>query len=168
MSLITPDFGLIFWMVIIFGVVFFILARFGFPVITRMVQKRSDHIADSLRAADQAQAQLSELAARQEELLAETRQQQARILQEATRTRDSIVAQAKEQALKESAAILEQTRREVAMEKQAAINEIKSQVAAISMEVAEKVVRKNLGQNSEQDALLDRLVEEAGKAQLNS
>ena len=69
MSLITPDFGLIFWMVVIFGLVFFILAKFGFPVITNMVGKRSDHIAQSLEAAEEAKLKLGTIAEEQARMI---------------------------------------------------------------------------------------------------
>ncbi|MCR5548612.1 MAG: F0F1 ATP synthase subunit B [Bacteroidales bacterium] len=167
MSLITPDFGLIFWMVIIFGAVFFILAKFGFPVITRMVEKRNDHIAGSLRAAEEAQKKLAGLAEEQAALIEKTRLEQGRLIKEASETRDAIVAQAKEQASREAAAMIEHAKTEIAAERESAIRDIRSQVASISVEVAEKIVRKDLGDAGSQQALLDRLVDEASKARLS-
>ena len=167
MSLITPDFGLIFWMVIIFGAVFFILAKFGFPVITRMVEKRNDHIAGSLRAAEEAQKKLAGLAEEQAALIEKTRLEQGRLIKEASETRDAIVAQAKEQASREAAAMIEHAKTEIAAERESAIRELRSQVASISVEVAEKIVRKDLGDAGSQQALLDRLVDEASKARLS-
>jgi len=166
MSLITPDFGLIFWMVIIFGAVFFILAKFGFPVITRMVEKRNDHIAGSLRAAEEAQKKLAGLAEEQAALIEKTRLEQGRLIKEASETRDAIVAQAKEQASRE-AAMIEHAKTEIPAERESAIRDIRSQVASISVEVAEKIVRKDLGDAGSQQALLDRLVDEASKARLS-
>ena len=167
MSLITPDFGLIFWMVIIFGAVFFILAKFGFPVITRMVEKRNDHIAGSLKAAEEAQKKLAGLAEEQAALIEKTRLEQGRLIKEASETRDAIVAQAKEQASREAAAMIEHAKTEIAAERESAIRELRSQVASISVEVAEKIVRKDLGDAGSQQALLDRLVDEASKARLS-
>ena len=167
MSLITPDFGLIFWMVIIFGAVFFILAKFGFPVITRMVEKRNDHIAGSLRAAEEAQKKLAGLAEEQAALIEKTRLEQGRLIKEASETRDAVVAQAKEQASREAAAMIEHAKTEIAAERESAIRDIRSQVASISVEVAEKIVRKDLGDAGSQQALLDRLVDEASKARLS-
>ena len=167
MSLITPDFGLIFWMVIIFGAVFFILAKFGFPVITRMVEKRNGHIAGSLRAAEEAQKKLAGLAEEQAALIEKTRLEQGRLIKEASETRDAIVAQAKEQASREAAAMIEHAKTEIAAERESAIRDIRSQVASISVEVAEKIVRKDLGDAGSQQALLDRLVDEASKARLS-
>ena len=166
MSLITPDFGLLFWMVVIFGIVFFLLAKFGFPVITKAVQKRSDHIADSLKAADEAQAQLANMAQEQAKMIEETRLEQSRILKEASEAREKILAQAKEDASAEAAKLLEHAKVEIAAERESAIRDIRRQVAMISVEVAEKIVRKDLDAAGGQQDLLDRLVEEASQAQI--
>ena len=166
MSLITPDFGLLFWMVVIFGIVFFLLAKFGFPVITKAVQTRSDHIADSLKAADEAQAQLANMAQEQAKMIEETRLEQSRILKEASESRERIIAQAKEEAAAEAAKLLEHAKVEIAAERESAIRDIRRQVAMISVEVAEKIVRKDLDEGDGQLALLDRLVDEAEKAQI--
>ena len=165
MSLITPDFGLLFWMVVIFGIVFFLLAKFGFPVITKAVQTRSDHIADSLKAADEAQKRLAGMAEEQARMIEETRLEQSRILKEASETREKIIAQAKEDAAAEAGKLLEHAKVEIAAERESAIRDIRRQVAMISVEVAEKIVRKDLDEGDGQLALLDRLVDEAEKAQ---
>jgi F-type H+-transporting ATPase subunit b len=166
MSLLTPDFGLLFWMVVIFGIVFFILAKFGFPVITKSVQERSDYIADSLKAADEAQARLAGLADEQAKMIEETRLEQSRILKEASETRERIIAQAQEEAAAEAAKLLEHAKVEIAAERESAIRDIRRQVAMISVEVAEKIVRKDLDKGDGQLALLDRLVDEAEQAQI--
>ena len=166
MSLITPDFGLLFWMVVIFGIVFFLLAKFGFPVITKAVQKRSDHIADSLKAADAAQAQLANMAQEQQKMIEETRLEQSRILKEASETRASIIAQAREEAQQEASKLLEHAKVEIAAERESAIRDIRRQVAMISVEVAEKIVRKDLEGDGSQMALIDRMVDEASQAQI--
>ena len=114
MSLITPDFGLLFWMVVIFGIVFFLLAKFGFPVITNAVQKRSDHIADSLKAADEAQARLAGMAEEHARMIEETRLEQSRILKEASESREKIIAQAREEAAAEASKLLEHAKVEIA------------------------------------------------------
>ena len=98
MFLVTPDTGLLLWMVIIFGIVFFILAKYGFPVITRMVEKRSEHINTSLRLAREAQEKVRSLSEEQARLIEETRKEQARLIKEAVDTKDRMIAQAKEEA----------------------------------------------------------------------
>ncbi len=166
MSLITPDFGLLFWMVVIFGIVFFLLAKFGFPVITKAVQTRSDHIADSLKAADEAQARLAGLAEEQARMIEETRLEQSRILKEASESRERIIAQAKEEAAAEAAKLLDHAKVEIAAERESAIRDIRRQVAMISVEVAEKIVRKDLEGDAGQQGLIDRMVDEAAQAQI--
>ena len=167
MSLITPDIGLLFWMVIIFGAVFFILAKWGFPVITRMVEKRSDYIRDSLAEAEKARLSLEKLSAEQQKLIEQTRAEQSRILAEASRTREEIVAGAKDEAAAESAKILGKAREEIKAEKEAALAEIRTEVSTLSVAVAEKIIRKELAPDAEQLALIDRLSDEASNAPLN-
>ena len=166
MSLITPDFGLLFWMVVIFGIVFFLLAKFGFPVITKAVQTRSDHIADSLKAADEAQARLAGMAQEQAKMIEETRLEQSRILKEASESRERIIAQAREEAAAEAAKLLDHAKVEIAAERESAIRDIRRQVAMISVEVAEKIVRKDLEGDAAQQGLIDRMVDEAAQAQI--
>ena len=163
MSLITPDFGLLFWMVIIFGVVFFILAKFGFPVITKAVRQRSDHIEESLRAAEEARASLEQAARRREEMLSQTRAEQGRILQEASRTGEEIIAKARETAKSEAAEIIRSARADIENQKETALRELRSQVSALGVAVAEKIVRKEMESTPEQLDLLQRYADEASR-----
>jgi F-type H+-transporting ATPase subunit b len=165
MSLITPDFGLLFWMTLIFAVVFFILAKFGFPIITGMVEKRSDRIDESLRKAEEADKAIAELTARGEKIISDAQAEQARILREASATSDSIVAKARDEAKEEAAKILQQARTDIAAEKESALRDIRRVVANMSVEVAEKVLRTDLGEDKKQDAYLDRLIEEVQRTQ---
>ena len=165
MSLITPDFGLLFWMTLIFAVVFFILAKFGFPVITGMVEKRSDRIDESLRKAEEADKAVAELTARGQKIISDAQAEQARILREASATSDSIVAKARDEAKEEAAKILQQARTDIAAEKESALRVIRRVVANMSVEVAEKVLRTDLGEDKKQDAYLDRLIEEVQRTQ---
>lgn len=167
MSLITPDFGLLFWMVVIFGAVFFLLAKFGFPVITNAVRKRSEHIAESLRAAEQARLSLENLAAEQARLLEQTRVEQGRIIKEAADTRAAMIAQAREQAGAEAAKVLEKAREQIAAEKDDAIREIRAQLSTLSVAVAEKVVRKEMEDSEARRKLLDSFIDEATRLPVN-
>lgn len=164
MNLLLPDTGLLFWMVIIFALVFFLLAKFGFPVITRMVEERSDHIEKSLEAARKAEVQVSKLEERQAMIISQTRQEQGKIVEQASRTRDDIVARAREEARAEARAeagkILDQARRQVELEKETALREIRSQVAGLSVDIAEKILRRELEGPEEQSALVDKMFNE--------
>ena len=165
MSLITPDFGLLFWMTVIFAVVFFILAKFGFPVITSMVEKRSDRIEESLRKADEAEKAVAEMETRREQIISEAKAEEAKILREASATSDSIVSNAKDKAREEAAKVLEQARLEIAAEKESALRDIRRLVAALSVNVAEKVLREDLGEDKKQEAYLERLIDEVQRTQ---
>ena len=167
MSLITPDFGLLFWMTLIFGIVFFVLAKFGFPAITGMVEKRSGKIEDSLRKAHEAEKKLASIAREQERLLEEARLEQSRILKEASEAREKIISTAREEASREAEKIFNTAKTQIAAERESAIRDIRHQVSLISLELAEKVIRKKLEDGNEQLALLDRMVDEASKTRLN-
>ena len=160
MSLITPDFGLLVWMTLIFGIVFFVLAKWGFPMITGSVEKRAKRINDSIKAAKEAEEKLRNLAGEQSRMIEETRQEQSRILKEAAASRDSIVEQAKVQAREEAARILDQARTQIAAEKESALRDVRKDVAMVAVSVAEKVLKKSLADSGDQAGLVDRLMEE--------
>lgn len=158
MDLMIPDSGLLFWMTIIFAIVFFILAKFGFPIITGMVEKRSKRISDSLEAARIAEEALANLQKEQERLISETRTEQARLMQEASAERDRMIAAAQEQARVEAQKIMDDARERIAEEKESAMKEIRNEVAKLSLAIAEKVVRKELASDAAQKELIDSLI----------
>lgn len=164
MSLITPDFGLLVWMTLIFGIVFFVLAKWGFPMITGSVEKRAARIGDSIKAAKEAEEKLRNLAEEQSRMIEETRQEQSRILKEAAASRDSIVEQAKVQAREEASRILDQARTQIAAEKESALRDVRKEVALLSVSVAEKVLKKSLSDADGQSALVDRLMDEVSSS----
>lgn len=164
MSLITPDFGLLVWMTLIFGIVFFVLAKWGFPMITDSVEKRAQRIGDSIKAAKEAEEKLRNLAEEQSRMIEETRQEQSRILKEAAASRDNIVEQAKVQAREEASRILDQARTQIAAEKESALRDVRKEVALLSVSVAEKVLKASLSDGAEQSALVDRLVDEVSSS----
>lgn len=166
MDLMIPDSGLLFWMTIIFALVFFILARFGFPIITGMVEKRNKRIADSLEAARIAEEALANLRQEQERLMAETHAEQTRLMQEAAAERDRMIAQAQEKAKDEAQKIMDDARVRIAREKEMAMKEIRSEVAKISLAIAEKVVRKELESDAAQKELVDRLVDDVADGEI--
>ena len=159
-AILTPDFGLFFWMLVAFLVVFFLLAKFGFPVITSMVEERKNYIDDSLRKAHEAQERLANIEKEGESILQEAREKQAQILKEAAETREAIVEQAQEKARQEGARLLEDARMAIDQEKKAAIADIRKQVATLSVEIAEKVLRANLKNEASQMALIDRMLDD--------
>ena len=160
MDLMIPDSGLLFWMTIIFAIVFFILAKFGFPIITGMVEKRSKRISDSLEAARIAEEALANLHKEQERLISETRTEQARLMQEASAERDRMIAAAQEQARVEAQKIMDDARERIAEEKESAMKEIRNEVAKVSLAIAEKVIRKELSSDAAQKQLIDDLIKD--------
>ena len=159
-SILTPDFGLFFWMFVAFLVVFLLLAKFGFPVITGMVEERKNFIDESLRKAHEAQERLANIEKEGESILQEAREKQAQILREAAETRDAIVEQAQEKARTEGARLLDDAKIAIEQEKKAAIADIRSQVAALSVEIAEKVLKQNLKDEQSQMDLIDRMLDD--------
>lgn len=155
-----PDTGLLFWMVIIFAIVFFILAKFGFPVITKMLDKRRDYIDSSLRLAREADEKMGRMMEEQSRMIAQAREEQNRILKEAAQARDNIVRKAQEQAQDEARKILEEARVKIEAEKESALREIRSQTAMLSVKVAEKVLRQQLSTDKAQIDLVYRMLDE--------
>ena len=160
MSLLMPDNGLLFWMVLSFGIVFFVLAKFGFPVITKMVNERKEYIDHSLVIAKEANEQLAHIKAEGETILAKAHEEQNVILKEAAATRERIVREAKEQARLEGEKLMAEVRQQIKMEKEDAIRDIRRQVAILSVDIAEKVLRKNLDSEEEQMEMIDRMLDE--------
>ena len=160
MSLLVPDSGLLFWMLLSFGIVFFVLAKFGFPVITKMVDERKQYIDHSLVIAKEANEQLANIKAEGESILTKANEEQMRILKEAAEARERIVRDAKEQARIEGDKMLAEARRQIQAEKEDAICDIRRQVAILSVDIAEKVLRKNLDTDKEQMQMIDRMLDE--------
>lgn len=161
MNLMLPDSGLIFWMTIIFAIVFFILAKFGFPIITGMVDRRTKRIDDAIAAARQAEEALAGLAKEQERLLEEAKAEQKRILQEAAAQRDSMIAKAQEEARQAAGRIMDEARTRIREEKEAALKDIRKEVAVLSVTIAEKVIRKELSTDTGQMEHIDKMIDDA-------
>ena len=165
MSLFTPDAGLLFWMVIIFGLLFFILAKWGFPLITSMVDKRSAAIDKSLKDAKEVEVRLGEMTAEHERMLVEARKEQSMMLKEASDTRKAIIEEAKTEARAEADKILSEARVRIEAEKESALRDIRREVAMLSVGVAEKILRKDLSDSSKGEDYLSALVEEAARGE---
>lgn len=159
-AILTPDLGLLFWMLLAFLVIFFVLAKFGFPAIVGMVEERKKYIDDSLRKAHEANEKLANIQEEGEKLLKEARERSSQILKEATSARDGIVAQAEVKAREESARIISEAKTQIENEKQAAIADIRQQVATLSVSIAEKILRQHLSDDKNQMQYVDKLLDE--------
>ena len=159
-AILTPDLGLLFWMLLAFAVVFFVLAKYGFPAIINMVDERKKYIDDSLKKAHEASERLENIKQESEAILQDAREKQAQILREAAESRDAIVEQAQVKAREEGARLLDDARVAIEQEKKAAIADIRKQVATLSVEVAEKILRKNLSGDQAQMDLIERMLDD--------
>lgn len=168
MDLMLPDSGLLFWMTIIFSIVFLVLAKFGFPIITGMVEKRNKRIEDALSAARKAEDALAHLRQEQERIMSETKVEQSRMLKETAAERDAIIAQAKEDARSEAASIIAEAKQRIQEEKDAAMRDVRREVALMSVSIAEKIVRKDLSTDKGQMELIDTLLAEMADGEVNA
>ena len=160
MDLLMPAFGLLFWMTVVFLIVFFILKKFGFPAIIKMVTDRKAYIDDSLKKAHEANERLANIQKEGESILKQASEKQAAILKEAAETRDAIVEKAQDKAREEGARLLSEAKAQIETEKQNAIRDIRSQVAELSVQIAEKVLKEKLSTDKAQMDMINRLLDE--------
>ena len=161
MSFLLPEAGLLFWMLIAFGVVFFILYKYGFPVITSMIDERKKFIDDALHNAKLANEKLAGIEEQSRLILEKANAEQVNILREAVVVRDNIIKEAQEKAEAESARIVATAREQIRQEKEEALREIRTQVAELSLSIAEKVIRKELSDGNVNDEYMNTLLDEA-------
>jgi F-type H+-transporting ATPase subunit b len=160
MSLLSPETGLLFWMLLSFGTVFFILSKYGFPIIVKMVENRRAYIQKSLDDAKDAKAHMENLKAESNNIIATAREEQIRILREANHVRESIINSAKQEAKEITVKQIEETRKEIIKERDSAIKNIRAQIALLSVDIAEKVIRAELQKTPAQMDMINRFLEE--------
>ena len=158
MDLITPEIGLIFWQTIVFLVLILILAKFAWKPILGAVKQREDSINDALSSAETARKELQNLKADNEKLMKETRAERDAILKEARELKEKVLADASEEAQKKADKIVAQAKESIQQEKKAAMVEIKAQVADLSIEIAENLVRKELSSKEKQHQMIDDML----------
>jgi len=147
MDLLSPGIGLMIWTLLAFLVVLFILGKFAWPAILKGLKEREQGIADSLAMAEKVRAEMAQLKSENEALLAKAREERAQMLKEARDTKEKIINDAKEQAA-------------IQQQKMAALTEVKNQVGNLVIEVAEKVLRRELENKSQQEKYIKELAEE--------
>lgn len=160
MSMLTPEPGLVLWMTISFGIVVFILVKFGFPIILGMLDKRQAFIENSLSEAREARLALEKVKEKSEELLTQTRREQTQIIEAATQLKDEILSEAKIKAHTEADKIIAEAHRQIEKEKENAVRAIRSEVASLSVHVAEKILREKLSGEEQQSEMVNRLLDE--------
>ena len=160
MGFVTPDYGTIFWMVISFGIVMVILKKFAWGPILSALKDREVSISDALHMAEKARMEVAGLKASNDQILVEARKEKDLILKEAREIKDKIIAEAKLQANTETQKGIEMARQQIIAEKTAAINDIKNQVAELSVMIAEKVIRRQLDNPKDQKILVEDLLKD--------
>jgi F-type H+-transporting ATPase subunit b len=158
--LVQPEAGTIIWMIIIFGIVLFVLKKFAWKPILNALKTREESIANALNLAEEAKKEVAGLKASNEKIIAEARREKEAILKEAKELKDKILTDAKERATGDAENMVEHARQQIQAEKTAAINDIKKQVALLSVEIAEKVIRKELSNKAEQEKMVDGLMDD--------
>ncbi len=160
MSLLLPDAGLLFWTLIAFGIVFFVLYKYGFPVITSMLDERKRVIEESLRNANVINERLARIEEEGEAIIKAARDENIRILREAESTREHIIDEAIKRAGDEGEKMLLEVRRVIEHEKENVMRDIRSQMAELSLSVAEKIMRKELSNDEHQQEYIKMLADE--------
>jgi len=164
MDLITPDFGLFFWQTIVFLVLLFLMAKFAWKPILSSVKNREESINEALASAENARKEMQNLRSDNEQLMKEARAERDAILKEARELKEKTIASAAEEAKSKADRIVADAQKSIQLEKQAALAELKNQVAELSVEIAEKVVRKELSSKNEQRQMIEKML---GDAKLN-
>ncbi len=160
MSILTPEPGLLFWMLLTFGIVFFVLAKFGFPIIVKSIDERKALIAKGLEDARKAEEQLAVAQQTCDQLISEARAKKDTILREAAEHKERMISEAREISLAEGRRLTELARKDAEAEKQKAVRSLHNEVASLSVRLSEQILRRELAESKEQKALIDRFLDE--------
>jgi len=160
MGLLQPEVGLIFWMTLAFGLVFFLLAKFGFPIILKSIEERKDFISSSLTAAHEAEVKVAQVEKTCQTMQTQAETKRAEILQQASDQREQLMQQAREEAGQEREKLISEARQEAQTEKEAILRDAHSQVVMMALELTERLLRENLQDKASQTLLAERLLEE--------
>jgi F-type H+-transporting ATPase subunit b len=161
MDLVTPGIGLVFWTSVVFVILILLLSKFAWKPILSAIKEREENIDKALKSADRARSEIKDLQNANERLLNEARSERDSMLKEAREIKEKMISEAKDKANSEAERILSSARETINNEKNAAVAEIKAQVATLSVEIAEKILRSELTAESKQKALANNLLEEA-------
>ncbi|NIK74602.1 F-type H+-transporting ATPase subunit b [Thermonema lapsum] len=160
MQLLTPELGLFFWQLVTFLLVVFLLSKYAWRPILQGIKKREAEINDALAAAEKARSEMQRISAENEKLLQEARVEKDQILKKAQETARQLVEEAKENAKKEANRMIEDARRIIESEKNAALSEIKEQIATLSVQVAERILKNQLSEEAKQKAYIEELLKD--------
>jgi F-type H+-transporting ATPase subunit b len=160
MALVTPDIGTIFWMLLMFIMVLVILKKFAWKPILNALENREKSIEDSLRSADRARQEMEQLKVDNEKIMAKARLERDNMLKDTKQTGERILREAREKANEEARLLIEATRELIENEKTSAVDEIRRQVAELSVDIAEKILREKLRDDKQQKELVEKLIKD--------
>jgi len=160
MELVSPGIGLIFWMTLAFGLLLFILGKFVWPPVMRSIHEREDAIENALHEADKARREMEELRFSNEQLLREAKEERDGIMRDARKVRETIIEDAKLKATEEANRIVENANERIQFEKMAAITDLKNQIANLSIEIAEKILRQELSDPEKDKAIVEKSIKD--------
>lgn len=159
-SLITPGIGLIFWTSVVFLLLLVLLGKYAWKPILNAIKTREQSIQDALSSADKALNDMRELQANNEKILNQARSERDSMLKEARETKDTIIAEAKQKAQADADRIMSTAREQITNEKNAAVADLKNQVAVLSIEIAEKILKAELSNDEKQKTLVSNLMKD--------
>ncbi len=160
MELVKVDIGLLFWMTLTFSILLYILGKYAWKPIMKMLHEREESIEKALNAAEDAKKEMLKLKAGNEQLLLEAKEERDALLRDARKVKESIIEEARSKANEEANRIVENARESIQFEKMAAINDLKNQIASISIEIAEKILGQELTDKEKQHQLTAKLLKE--------
>ena len=160
MELFKPEFGLIFWMFLAFLCLYFILAKFAWPFIVKSLEQRADLIDKGVAYAQQAKANLDNAKAEADKVIAGARNQQAEILREAAKMKTQIIEDAKVTASAEAQKVTEAAQVSIEQARRESEKQLKEEVSELALQIAEKILRKNMSNDTAQKELVNRLLNE--------
>ncbi len=160
MELIKPDLGLLIWMLVSFSVVLYVLIRFAWRPILAALKQRERSISKSLLSAQRAREEMAKIEFGNEKITQLAIIEKDNLLKEAKEIKNNIIEEAREKAKIEAKKIIQEARQSVEQEKNQVINEIKNQIAALSVDIAEKILKQKLGEESKQKQLIDELIKD--------
>ncbi len=160
MELFNPESGLIIWMLLVFGTVVFILGKFAWRPIVNAINKREEYIANAIKVADEANEKLARIDDEKQAILTQAREEYNAILKDVHTLKEKLIEEAKQQATREAEKIVEDARQTIVKEKEQAMKDVRNQVAELSVNIAGRVLRRNLEAEPAQKELVTKILDE--------
>lgn len=161
MELVNPGIGLIFWMTLAFGIVLWILAKYAWKPILTSLREREESIDKAIHEADKARKEMKQLKFSNEQMMAEAKEERDALLKQARELKEKLIEDARKKANEESNRIIENARETIENEKNAAMVDLKNQIAGLSIEIAEKVMGREMEDRVKQKDYIDQLIKKA-------